>query len=193
MKILNNSEFCKALSLSKVGKVGALDIGVKCVGLAISDESRYYCSPVGTITRKIRYGKDAGLEMNTKLFRLMQTESIPTLSGMVIGLPLLQGKQTSFCDEILHLISNMNEINLTSNNGSGVIADICTFWDESFSTTNAKSIISQFSNKRSVRLKEKDSIAASLILESFLEHPTVVRYNIRDNSLYYRTHDTRKF
>jgi RNase H-fold protein (predicted Holliday junction resolvase) len=42
-------------------------------------------------------------------------------------------------------------------------------WDEAYSTSEARHVIKAGSNKRSSFLKHKDSVAASLILKSFLK------------------------
>eukprot|EP00981_Chlorochromonas_danica_P002681 scaffold525_cov170-Ochromonas_danica.AAC.5 len=49
---------------------------------------------------------------------------------------------------------------------------ICTFWDERNSTVGARRLVKDMmlSSRRTVMLKYKDSLAASLILQGFLEH-----------------------
>jgi len=44
----------------------------------------------------------------------------------------------------------------------------CTFWDETDSTVTARALSRSMSNKRSVFTRNKDSLAAYVILESFL-------------------------
>ena len=41
-------------------------------------------------------------------------------------------------------------------------------WDESFSTSDARKIIKATSIRKSVTIKQKDAVAATVILKSFL-------------------------
>lgn len=43
-------------------------------------------------------------------------------------------------------------------------------WDESYSTSDARVALKQSSYRRSIFLKHKDSVAASIILKTFLDH-----------------------
>ena len=182
MKAMCNLNFCKHLQLNHCGRLVALDMGSRQIGVAVCDESRYFCSPLGSIARSIRgVNVEASNEILSKLDGILISKNVKNITGIIVGLPIFENKMTKFCHDIVDLFTLMESIQTSQ---LKVVPGYYTFWDESNSTANAKEMIHQFTNKRAVRMNEKDAIAASLIMESFLEHPTVIKQNIRDNSLY---------
>lgn len=140
-------------------KIASLDMGSKMIGLAISDPSRMTVTPKPNISRRAdRMTPEAIAVLSKKLDRIVTEEEVRIF---VIGLPIYDGKMTPFCNEIINLIS---AIRLTH----GDI--ICTFWDESYSTEQAKLVSSRMSSKKSVFLRQKDGLAASFILQGFINY-----------------------
>jgi putative holliday junction resolvase len=88
------------------------------------------------------------------------------IGAIVVGYPLREdGSPSKLCDEIIQF---MLKLDVASHN-TAINDPICTMWDEFGSTATARRYISNFSSKRSVVLKQKDTVAASVILQSFLD------------------------
>lgn len=137
-------------------KIAGVDIGSKYVGLALTDESRNFVSPLKyDITRK------PGINFNYTFTRGLN--NIITSNGVrmfIIGLPVYNGQLTPFCSEIIDLVSKADTPEDT----------FCCFWDETNTTMHARSITRLFSRRPSVISKQKDGLAAAVILNSFLSY-----------------------
>ena len=140
-------------------QLASLDVGKKHIGVAISDPSHLFSSPLTIIQRKEpRMSAEAIISLSKSL-RHIATEH--NVCGFVVGLPVMDdGTITPFCREIMKLLENIEfEENQIS----------ATFWSERHSTIDARALIKQFSTKRSVVLKNKDTVAAALILQGYLD------------------------
>jgi RNase H-fold protein (predicted Holliday junction resolvase) len=93
-------------------------------------------------------------------------------------MPLLEdGSFSPFCYEIVKLFENISCnvdslcIKMGENNSENSIHNqsIVTFWNERNSTVNARQVIKKFSKKRNVHKQSKDSLAASLIMQGYLD------------------------
>ena len=195
MKIVHNLEFCKALHATARGRIACVDVGAKFIGVAISDDSRTFAHPIGAIARSYRGANNqSALEILQKLNALVVSKyEHTTIAGLVVGLPLLNSEMTPFCHEIHATFKKMHYVHRKLESPEGLLLNkdseplrlkltslppICTYWNEYNSTVDAKSIIKQVSNKQSVKLTAKDSIAASIILGSFLDHPFVIKHGV---------------
>jgi len=141
-------------------QLASLDVGKKHIGVAISDPSHSFSSPLTVIQRKEpRMGVEA-ICLLSKSLRDIVTEH--RVCGFVVGLPVMDdGAITPFCREIMKLLENIEF--------SGIDNVSATLWDERHSSVNARALIKQFSTKRSVILKNKDTVAAALILQGYLD------------------------
>ena len=142
--------FLDQLNTSQI--VSGLDFGDKTIGIAISDKSHIIASPLMTLKRK-------GLKKDIiKLITILENYNV---GGIVIGLPLsLNGNENErtkkvrlFAEEIQHL----KKINIT-------------FYDERYSSD----VIFKELRKNSLsitKIKKKiDQLAASYILQGFLDN-----------------------
>lgn len=93
-------------------------------------------------------------------------------------MPLLEdGSLSPFCHEIIQLCDNIScnvdslGIKMGENNSDDSIHNqsIVTFWNERNSTVNARQVIKNYSKKRNVQKQAKDSLAASLIMQGYLD------------------------
>ena len=174
----------QVLSSRTRGKILSLDVGKKHVGLALSDESKQFVSP------SITLGRPA---LASAMQELVNKEKV---CGVVVGIPLLDGKPTPFCTDIVNLMLSMQVLTsesdspspvldanrLTQNTGNVRPSQIpsetapartrqlmpFTLWDEQFSTMEARRFVAQSTSKRNIYLKHKDSVAAAVILQKFL-------------------------
>lgn len=133
------------------GRVMALDLGEKRIGIAISDPTRMIASPHIVLNRRSRADDFAR-------YRALIREQAVTL--VVIGLPITLGGQEGqraawmrdYAEELGHSI------------------DVpIVFWDESLTTIAATEAL-HAQGRRGRKLKDRvDAVAAALILQSYLD------------------------
>jgi putative Holliday junction resolvase len=130
-----------------------LDIGTDRVGVAISDESGIIAQPFTVI--------DAGgssMETVDKVAGLVKTHKI---DAIVLGLPAsLKGDP---CGDSAIMAKQTGE-KIRKATGVRVI-----YWDERFTTAQAERALIEARVRRKERRRLVDKIAASLILQSYLD------------------------
>lgn len=132
-------------------KILAIDFGTKIIGTAINDINLNLCLPYCEIVNNELKFK--------KIIEIIEEENI---KEVVIGFPKTQNSYVSerhqliidFKNELSELLKNTN-------------IEIC-FFDESYSTKSSKESLMNFNIKTSKLKKNKDMIAASIILENYL-------------------------
>lgn len=133
-------------------KVLALDLGEKRIGVAVSDESGTFAFPRPAIIRQEGYRKDMAA-----LRSLTETELIEEI---VIGMPLMlsgeRGIQAEKVDDFIETLKRYVRIPIMVQ-------------DERLSTSEADRLMIGADVRRSDRKQSVDSMAASLILQSYLD------------------------
>jgi len=125
-----------------------VDLGAKRVGLALTDETQSLSYPYKTIHRKDLYTE---LECITKEY---------SIEGIVIGYPLnMDGSIGEKAQE-----SKLTAKEIESKTGISV-----HLIDERWTSVEAKRIIHSLKKKPSKNKEKIDEIAATIILEAFLE------------------------
>ena len=150
----------EVVATQRFQRLGALDFGMKNIGVAICDEIKISITPYGNLVLRQPY---QSLESLSQL--KMQLNEISRTQGVryfVAGFPLTIDRNLSpLCNRIVWILQNLppNEDN-----------NELTFclWDESFTTSQARRSIKSTSMKRKVMMKHKDAVAAGHILRSFL-------------------------
>lgn len=133
-----------------LGRRVALDAGGRRIGLAVSDELGMVASPVRTIDLK-RDGLDGLIQA------IREYDPVEIVIGMPTGLSGREGPQA---DEVRRFAGEVAEqIDLP-----------ITYWDERL-TTFAADMALQESGHRSRKSRKEyvDAVAASLILQSYLD------------------------
>lgn len=133
------------------GRVMALDLGEKRIGIAISDPTRTIASPHSTLSRKSRANDFAHYA------RVVEEQQITLL---VIGLPItLGGEEGQRAAWVRDYATDL---------GGHVDVPI-TFWDESLTTVDATAAL-HAQGRHGRKAKERvDAVAAALILQSYLD------------------------
>ncbi|HEB74715.1 MAG TPA: Holliday junction resolvase RuvX [Candidatus Desulfofervidus auxilii] len=132
-------------------RILALDIGTERIGLAITDELGLIAQPLTVIKRK----NDAqALQEIKKIIKQQKVKKI------VVGMPYdAQGKIGTMGKKVMAFAEKLK-----------AIIDVpLIFWDESFTTTEAETVLLKADLSRRHRKKVVDKLAAALILESFLK------------------------
>lgn len=133
--------------LPKIGRLMALDVGTKRIGIATCDATRLIASP------RLILNRHNNLEDFTKI-KQFATEN--EIVGIVIGLPINYDDTCKIIRNFAEKLANFFENKIP-----------ITLFDESLSSFEAKEIHSSpLSRKKN---KFVDDIAAAVILEHFLQ------------------------
>lgn len=143
------------LALQRRGKnlryVG-LDVGTKTLGVAVSDADHTLASPFKTLSR----GK-----FNPLMDALKTALEEYDVGAFVIGLPLnMDGTEGPKCQSVRDFEKNLRR---------AFPSQDMFFWDERLTTVAAEGLLYASGVKATKHKKAVDKIAASLILQGFLD------------------------
>jgi putative Holliday junction resolvase len=143
-------------SLLGNGRLMALDVGSKTIGIATSDALRMLATPLKTLKR----GKLAA--------DLAELDALVTKNGvtaLIVGLPLnMDGTEGPRCQSVRQFAANI------ANHGPAFLAGLpVVFQDERLSTAAVtRGMIDDYDMSRAKRAERVDAAAAAWILESAL-------------------------
>jgi putative Holliday junction resolvase len=143
--------------LVRDGRLMALDVGSKTVGIATSDVLRSLATPLTTLKR----GKLAA-----DLAALDQLVRKHEVKALAVGLPLnMDGTEGPRCQSVRQFVTNI------ANHGSPALAALpVIFQDERLSTAAVtRGMIDDYDMSRAKRAERVDAAAAAWILESALQ------------------------
>ncbi len=128
----------------------ALDVGTKTIGVAVSDELSIAANGVTTIRR-------TGVENDLSELKIIVGQYKP--SEILVGLPLRQdgsiSKRGQGIFEFAEIVKEEIQLDIK-------------FWDESYSTVNAETVLLKADVSRRKRKKVIDRMAAVCILQEYL-------------------------
>ena len=128
-------------------RILALDVGSKRIGLAVSDPLGLTAQGLGVLERK---------EWDRDLARLVEIARPYQVQEILVGLPRhMDGRPGEQVEEILALAQALG-------------ARVST-WDERLSTVEAERLLIQADLSRKRRRLVVDQVAASLILQAYLD------------------------
>ena len=148
MLIRNTKEFLKKTNLQKVLSI---DVGKKKMGFAISDPNHIISSPLEVLKRDKSF-------LSNLLFLIKDFE----VGGILIGLPKNNDKEGKMCQMVRDIGMNIDNF-LVKNNFDLPIF----FWDESYTSFEAKDITKDFFKNSKEQNRHIDKFAAKLILDDF--------------------------
>ena len=128
-----------------------LDIGERRIGVALSDSLRIIA---GALTVVERVTDDAALKQIIDLARENEAERI--VVGMPRSLDGSLGKQAQAVQSFVDLLKKRTDIPVVT-------------WDERLSTVAAERTMLEVGMKRDKRKKRRDSLAAAIILQGYLD------------------------
>ncbi len=130
-----------------------LDVGAKRIGVAVSDELGLTAQPVLTLERKRNPRDD--LRSLARLARRFE------VAGIVVGRPLhLSGEQSVRADKTEAFAAELGTLTALP----------IHLWDERLTTHEAHRILYEAGRGRQEHRKVVDQVAATLILQSFLNN-----------------------
>jgi putative Holliday junction resolvase len=137
--------------LPPTGKLLALDLGTKTIGVAVSDGLRYTATPLETIART-KFTADAA--------RLLELIAQNDIVGLVLGLPLnMDGSEGPRAQSTRTFARNLAQ-------KTPIPVD---FWDERLSTSAVTRMLIEADTRRDRRAEVVDKLAASYILQGYLD------------------------
>jgi putative Holliday junction resolvase len=142
--------------LTREGRLMALDLGSKTIGLATSDVTRTLATPVTTLKRT---------KLAADLVALADIIGKYEVKALVIGLPLnMDGTEGPRCQSVRQFVTNI------ANHGAPALAALpAIFQDERMSTAAVtRGMIDDYDMTRAKRAERVDAAAAAWILESAL-------------------------
>jgi len=145
------------------GRVIGLDMGSKRIGIAVCDDTRFLATPYGVIKRIGDQVKEHAEILN------LVSETMATL--IVIGLPLtMQGEESIAVKNVKSEIKNLQKKTKIP----------VIFHDERLTTVSANSLLDSAGVARSNRKDKIDSVAASVILQSWLDSKNIDKIHSRE-------------
>ncbi|UCG25092.1 MAG: Holliday junction resolvase RuvX [Chloroflexota bacterium] len=136
---------------SDEGRILALDLGEKRIGVAVSDETRTIARSVAVVNRQAR---------RADFRRINELVEQHKVSLLVVGLPLLaSGEEGDKAAWVRDYASDLQR-----NLGLDL-----KFWDESFTTVKAEASLRERGIRGRRRRQRVDAVAAAFILQSYLD------------------------
>ena len=130
----------------------AIDVGSKRIGVAVSDELGLTAQPVLTLERRRNPREDL-----RSLARLCRRFAV---AGIVVGNPLkLDGEVSPQAEKVQSFAAQLGEL-------SGLPIHL---WDERLTTHEAHRLLYESGRPRQSHKQVVDQVAATLILQSFLD------------------------
>ncbi len=138
-------------NLPPAGKLLGLDLGTKTIGVAVSDALRYTATPLETIART-KFTVDAA--------RLLELIADNKAVALVLGLPLnMDGSEGPRAQSTRAFARNLRQKTPLP----------IAFWDERLSTSAVTRMLIEADTRRDRRAEVVDKLAASYILQGYLD------------------------
>ncbi len=140
-----------------MGRILAIDFGLRRIGLAVSDPLGITAQGLDTLASK---GRTKDLETLARLADQYEVEQI------IVGHPLhLKGGATSMSEKIEQFAKELEK-------RTGRSVELC---DERLTTAEAETSLREMGTRRAKGRKAVDRIAATLLLQSYLDRLTLKR------------------
>ncbi len=136
-----------------------LDYGLVRIGLSLSDESLMIASPVGLLLSKKKL-EDTCIDI-VETVKKIEKERGCHITAIVIGIPYyLNRSEGIMADEVRKLSELLKE---------ALKQTLIVIWDERLTTVQAERMLMQSGMSRKKRSKVIDSVAATIILQNYLD------------------------
>ena len=133
------------------GRVMGLDVGGQRIGVALSDLTRLFATPLTTLHARPRAHV---------LMKLRDLAHIHEVAEIVVGLPLtMSGELGSQAKVIQQFVEELG----------GVVSQPISFFDERLTTVAAERMMIDMGLKLEQRKARIDEVAASIILQDYLD------------------------
>lgn len=137
--------------MNRLGRIAAIDFGLRRMGIAISDAERRIASPLAT------YHRISAVADAQYFRRLVQREEVVQF---VVGLPVhLSGNESQLSQQARQFGDWLQSTTKTP----------VTFFDERFSTAEADAILAESHLSPRQRRERRDMLAAQILLSAYLD------------------------
>lgn len=137
--------------LPREGKLAGIDFGTVRIGIATTDPTQHWTTPLETYTRQAKH-------LETEYFRRLTREE--KIVGFVIGLPVHNdGQESAKSKQVRHFAQWLGELTERP----------VALFDERFTSSHASQMLIEAGVKAAKRKGKIDQIAAHLILQGYLE------------------------
>lgn len=132
------------------GRLIALDVGGRYIGIAVSDELGIVASPVTAVDMKKQ-----NLDELTRVIRLYDPV------GVIVGMPKnMSGSEGQQAQKTRQFVEQL---------ATALLGVPVVYWDERLTTFMADQALAEMGHSSRKRKERVDAIAASFILQSYLE------------------------
>lgn len=149
--MMNTGDSAQHRSQDRPGRLMALDLGEKRIGVAVSDETHTIARSLAVLRRKSR------LEDFQRIGQLAGEQNV---SLIVVGLPVLSTEREG---DKAAWVRDYSE-DLQQHLGVAIV-----FWDESYTTVQAEASLRERGIRGKRRRQRVDAAAAAFILQSYLD------------------------
>lgn len=133
------------------GRLAALDVGDKRIGVAVSDALRLTAQPLGTVQRQSLAKDSAAIRAMLEPYEIEK---------VIAGLPLTaSGQEGDQADRVRHFCQRFHR-------ETGLEVE---FQDERFTSAQGERMLIESGVRRKRRREVRDRIAAALILQAWLD------------------------
>lgn len=136
-----------------MGRVLALDIGDVRIGIAVSDIMQIIANPVESYTRK-KNNTPADIAYIVDMIKAREVDTI--VSGLPLGMSGMETQQTEKVRQFCLLLGEASGLDIA-------------FVDERLTTVSAERVLLEGNVSRANRKKVVDKLAATIILQSYLD------------------------
>lgn len=149
---------------AKQSRMVGIDYGMARIGLSLSDPTKLIATPLVTLKSERKMEKTVE-KLLIYLYEHAEKNQYQ-IEELVIGLPLLlSGKQGLLADEVHHFIEELKKLTSIP----------IVLWDERLTTVQAERSLKESSMTRKQRAKVVDSVAAIILLQSYLDSRRLAR------------------
>lgn len=135
-----------------MGRIMALDVGDVRIGIAVSDPMGIIANPLETYTRSGDVNRDAQY-----IVKLAESREVTLfVSGLPLGLNGNENEQTRKTRDFIEVLASFTDVPVH-------------FLDERFTTLSAERTLIQGNVRREDRKKVIDKVAATIILQNYLD------------------------
>jgi putative Holliday junction resolvase len=139
-------------------RIISIDYGMKRVGLAVSDERKIIATPWRTVLAERKLNETA-VKIHQEI-QAIEKEKGCHINTVVVGNPLhMNGKVGVLADEVKHFIEELKK------HYTGEIV----LWDERLTSVQAERALLEGSMTRKKRSQNVDVVAATIILQNYLD------------------------
>ena len=154
---MNETSGKKPEKAQKTRYIG-IDFGMARIGVALSDESKMIASPLFTI-RTERRSEDTVAKMVEEI-QAHAAKNNYSVATYIVGMPLMMsGKKGHIADEVTDFIALLQNL----------VPVPVLAWDERLTTVQAERSLLESSLTRKRRAAVVDTVAATIILQNYLD------------------------